>query len=140
MRRARQHFEAGWQRQTSNRKPSDSWHVRKQYDMPTPLSPLPCCTCFRYITYMFFTKKGNVPGPEVEQIRGIMDVDGATCTSCVYTIEHVGSKLEGVYQCEVNRKTSQIELLYDGNPETLDRVKELVSRIGYTAEVNSARV
>ncbi|KGE72425.1 hypothetical protein DC28_07130 [Spirochaeta lutea] len=70
--------------------------------------------------------------------HAVLDVDGATCTSCVYTIEHVGSKLKGVHECFVDRNTSQIQLDYDGNPETLERIIELVDRIGYTAVINQA--
>lgn len=69
-----------------------------------------------------------------------MDMDGATCTSCVYTIERVGSKLKGVYECYVDRDSSQIQLVYDGESETLDRVTELVRKIGYTAVVNTANL
>ena len=69
-----------------------------------------------------------------------MDMDGANCTSCVYTIEHVGAKLKGVYEVAVDRSTSQILLVYDGQTDTLDRVKELVKKIGYNAEVNTANI
>lgn len=76
------------------------------------------------------------PKEPEKKVRGLLDVDGATCSSCVYTIEHVGAKLKGVYDCYVDRNTSQIQLTYDGSQETLDRIVELVDKIGYTAVVN----
>ena len=87
-----------------------------------------------------WNKKKNSEGASsdapVETKRALIDVDGATCTSCVYTIEHVGKKLKGVNDCYVDRNTSQIQLSYDGRDETLDEIVHLVDRIGYNAVVN----
>ena len=85
---------------------------------------------------MIFSKKKE-PATDGKKVRGLLDVDGATCTSCVYTIEHVGSKLKGVYECYVDRETSQIQLTYNGEEETLNHIIELVDKIGYTAVVNT---
>ena len=87
---------------------------------------------------MIFKKKE--PIEPTEKVRGLLDVDGATCTSCVYTIEHVGAKLKGVYECYVDRSTSQIQLTYDGQDDTLNRIVELVDKIGYTAVVNTKNI
>ena len=63
----------------------------------------------------------------------ILDVDGATCTSCVYTIEHVGKRIHGVHDVYVDRAAQQIQLDYDGNPETVEKLITIVQRIGYNA-------
>lgn len=86
---------------------------------------------------MMLNKKTRDSAPIVETKKALIDVDGATCTSCVYTIEHVGAKLEGVVDCYVDRNTSQIQLEYDGKDETIDSIVKLVDKIGYTAVLNS---
>lgn len=87
---------------------------------------------------MIFKKKDSKNEPIIETKQALLDVDGATCTSCVYTIEHVGRKMKGVKECYVDRNTSQIQLEYDGNQSTLDDIIQLVDKIGYTAVVNQA--
>lgn len=68
--------------------------------------------------------------------RAVIDITGANCTSCVYTIEHVGQKFAGVKECYVDRSRSQIQLVYDGRQETLDAIVQLVDKIGYSAAIN----
>jgi copper chaperone CopZ len=75
--------------------------------------------------------------PIIETKKALIDVDGATCTSCVYTIEHVGNKLGGVVDCYVDRNTSQIQLEYDGRDETIEEIVKLVDKIGYNAVLNT---
>jgi copper chaperone CopZ len=86
---------------------------------------------------MLWKKKTEQKAPIIETKKALIDVDGATCTSCVYTIEHVGNKLNGVVDCYVDRNTSQIQLEYDGNDKTIDEIVKLVDKIGYTAVLNS---
>jgi len=64
-----------------------------------------------------------------------MDLTGGTCTSCSIAIEHFGKRLKGVHDIIVDRGTSTIQLEYDGNPEILEQISELVRRIGYEASV-----
>jgi copper chaperone CopZ len=82
-------------------------------------------------------KKKNGEQAIIETKKALIDVDGATCTSCVYTIEHVGNKLNGVVDCYVDRNTSQIQLEYDGRDETIEEIVKLVDKIGYTAVLNT---
>ena len=70
--------------------------------------------------------------------KALIDITGANCTSCVYTIEHVGRKFAGVRECYVDRNTAQIQLEYDGRQQTLDEIVRLVDKIGYVAKVNRA--
>ena len=73
-----------------------------------------------------------------ESKKALIDISGANCTSCVYTIEHVGRKFAGVKECYVDRNSSQIQLEYDGRQETLDEIVNLVDKIGYSAVVNQS--
>jgi copper chaperone CopZ len=72
--------------------------------------------------------------------KALFDLNGATCMSCMYTIEHLGRKLEGVREVYVNVKDGTIEVEYD--PEqgrsALEGIPEIVRRIGYQATLRSS--
>lgn len=70
--------------------------------------------------------------------KAVLDLIGATCTSCAITIEHVGKKVNGISDIFVDRATSTIQIEYDGNRESLDRICELVDKIGYEAKIKIA--
>ncbi|MFP4300947.1 MAG: heavy-metal-associated domain-containing protein [Spirochaetaceae bacterium] len=61
------------------------------------------------------------------------DLEGANCTSCKIGIEHMGRRLKGVEDITVDRQNGTIELDFDGNPETVEKIVEFVERIGYEA-------
>lgn len=63
----------------------------------------------------------------------VLDLDGATCTSCVYTIEKVGRKFNGVSDIFVDRASQTINLEYNGDETIIDQLVTIVDRIGYTA-------
>jgi copper chaperone CopZ len=69
----------------------------------------------------------------------ILDLQGAHCASCVYAIEHAfghaGRKVAGVHEVSVNAGKQEIEVTYEGNPASLDRIVEIVKTIGYQARV-----
>ncbi|TVQ28062.1 MAG: heavy-metal-associated domain-containing protein [Spirochaetaceae bacterium] len=67
-----------------------------------------------------------------------MDLVGAKCTSCAITIEHVGRKISGISDIFVDRGTSTIQIEYDGNREALEKVCQLVDKIGYEATIRIA--
>ena len=73
----------------------------------------------------------------VHSKRAVLDLVGASCTSCAITIEHVGRRLPGVSDIFVDRGTSTIQVEYDGSTEVLDRICEVVDRIGYAATVRA---
>lgn len=62
-----------------------------------------------------------------------LDLEGANCTSCKIGIEHMGRRLKGVEDIYVDRENATIELDFDGNPETVDKIVQFVDRIGYVA-------
>lgn len=65
----------------------------------------------------------------------ILDVNGATCASCVYAIEHLGRKVQGVSDIKVDAAHQEIRVGYEGNPGSLERISEVVRRLGYEAKV-----
>lgn len=73
----------------------------------------------------------------IESKKAVLDLIGATCTSCAITIEHVGKKFDGISDVFVDRSTSTIQVEYDGNQESLDKLCELVDKIGYEATIKA---
>ena len=67
--------------------------------------------------------------------RAVYDLDGGTCTSCAYTIEHLGRKLSGVRDIFVDVNAATLAVDYEPAAEraVLDGIPEIVRRIGYTA-------
>ena len=65
----------------------------------------------------------------------ILDVNGANCASCAYAIEHLGRKVQGVRDIKVDAAHREIHLRYEGNPGSLERICEVVRRLGYEAKV-----
>jgi len=69
--------------------------------------------------------------------KAILDLVGASCTSCAITIEHVGRRIDGISDIFVDRGTSTIQIEYDGNHESLERICDVVDRIGYEATIRT---
>lgn len=67
--------------------------------------------------------------------KAIIDLKGASCASCAYTIEHLGRKIQGVRDVRVDTGNHQIQVEYEGNPGSLERIVEIVKRIGYNASI-----
>jgi copper chaperone CopZ len=67
--------------------------------------------------------------------RAILDLKGAHCASCAYTIEHLGRKVEGIEKIRVISDKQEIHVEYGGNPGSLERVVEIVKLIGYHASI-----
>lgn len=74
---------------------------------------------------------------ENEQKRVELNLKGASCASCVYTIEHAGRKIKGIGDIKVDSVRSKIILELDGrekNGDPVDSVIRIVRTIGYEAE------
>ena len=72
--------------------------------------------------------------------KGILELHGAHCASCAYTIEHVGRKIKGIKSVRVYAGDGRVEVGYDGDPVVLDKVAEIVKNIGYSADVVQTNV
>jgi Cu+-exporting ATPase len=65
----------------------------------------------------------------------VLDVKGATCPSCAFTIERAGRRVAGVRDVRVDVNAHEIRVQYDGNPEALRGIETIVSRLGYEGKV-----
>jgi copper chaperone CopZ len=70
-----------------------------------------------------------------KSVKAILDIEGAHCASCAYTIEHLGRKVDGVEDVRVVTARGEAHVEYDGNPGSLERIVEIVKRIGYNASI-----
>jgi copper chaperone CopZ len=72
-------------------------------------------------------------------MKALFDLDGATCPSCAYAIEHLGRKLEGVSKVyvDVNAATVEVEYAQSAQGEVLAAIPEIVRRIGYSAALRT---
>lgn len=60
-----------------------------------------------------------------------LSLAGATCTSCSIGIVHMARRLPGVDTAQVDRATGTLHLDFDGNPETIRKIRGFVQAIGY---------
>lgn len=67
--------------------------------------------------------------------NALIEIIGATCTSCSIAVEHMGQKLDGIHDIWMDRANSKIHIDYDGNKEVLDRICEFIRQIGYQASI-----
>ena len=65
-----------------------------------------------------------------------LSLEGASCASCIFTIEHAGRKVQGVGDVAVDVNKGEITVQYGGNAGSLERIKEIVRRLGYSAEID----
>ncbi len=67
--------------------------------------------------------------------EGVLALKGATCASCAYTIEHVGRKIKGIEDIQVDSGQSKIFVKYEGDGEVLERVRNIIRTVGYDATI-----
>ena len=65
----------------------------------------------------------------------VFDLDGGTCASCAYALEHLGRKLAGVrdVRVDVNESTLEVDCAGEVNEQVIAAMTEIVRRIGYRA-------
>lgn len=71
----------------------------------------------------------------VVEKTAVLDLEGGRCASCAYTIEHLGRKVHGVSDVRVDAATGEIRVRYQGNPGSLERIAQIVRRLGYDARI-----
>ncbi len=60
------------------------------------------------------------------------DMLGFGCGSCVYTIEKLGRKIEGVVDIHASLADKRVRVQYDGDRDAIVRqLTDIVSRIGH---------
>ncbi|MFW6361329.1 MAG: cation transporter [Spirochaetota bacterium] len=75
-------------------------------------------------------------------IQRKLDLQGATCPSCAYSIEHYGRKLAGVEEIKVDAGLSEVRVDMNIHDEaaqdaTLHKLIKLVQSLGYDASIAS---
>ncbi|MBE2280516.1 MAG: cadmium-translocating P-type ATPase, partial [Ignavibacteriaceae bacterium] len=68
--------------------------------------------------------------------RITLPVEGMTCASCVARVEKIVSKVEGVKDVTVNLASDTTSFEYDGNQETLEKIKKGVEKYGYDIDIS----
>jgi len=70
--------------------------------------------------------------------HGVLNIDGADCASCVFTIEYNGRKIEGVKDIHVDVNSHEIHVDYQGDKKTiLEGISNIVNKLGYRAQIIS---
>jgi len=69
-----------------------------------------------------------------ERKQARLKLTGATCPSCAHAIQHAGKKLKGVDKVEVDPVEKIINLDYSGSDDAVEAIRDLVDRLGYSAE------
>jgi copper chaperone CopZ len=67
--------------------------------------------------------------------NAILDLQGAHCASCAFTIEHLGKKVQGIRNVRVVSAKGEIHVHYEGNPGSLEKIVEIVRTLGYNASI-----
>jgi copper chaperone CopZ len=67
--------------------------------------------------------------------QATLKLEGAHCASCIFTIEHAGRKVQGIGDVAVDVNKGEINVIYGGNAGSLERIKEIVRTLGYSAEI-----
>jgi len=69
--------------------------------------------------------------------NGVIDLEGATCASCAYTIEHLARKIDGIDEIRVDTRNAEIHIRSNGEKRLLEKIVEIVRKIGYDAKIRS---
>ncbi|HDQ15199.1 MAG TPA: heavy-metal-associated domain-containing protein [Sediminispirochaeta sp.] len=69
-----------------------------------------------------------------------LDLQGAHCASCAYSIERIGRKMNGVSDVRVDTSASRVEVSFADSDEdqqrsSLEKIIQVVRRLGYDAAV-----
>ncbi len=66
-------------------------------------------------------------------MKQTFDIKGMTCAACSARVDKVTRKVDGVLDVAVNLLKNSMEITYDGEPETLNKIEHAVSKAGYEA-------
>lgn len=66
------------------------------------------------------------------------DITGMTCAACEARVQRAASGVPGVEEANVNLLKNSMELSYDGNPKTVEKVVAAIDKAGYGAHPRSA--
>ena len=69
-----------------------------------------------------------------------LDLKGATCASCAYTIERAGRKMDGVEDIRVDSGVSRVTVTFsepeeEKQQQVLEKIIKVIQILGYDAEI-----
>lgn len=64
-------------------------------------------------------------------VKEVLSVQGMSCHHCVMTIEGGLGKLNGVSSVKVHLKEGKVDVGYDPNLVSLEKIKETIDDLGY---------
>jgi copper chaperone CopZ len=72
-----------------------------------------------------------------------LDLKGATCASCAYTIERTGRRLDGVEDVHVDAAAAKVEVTFtdneaDAQTEVLEKIQRVIQLLGYDADITES--
>ena len=70
--------------------------------------------------------------------KGILKIKGSFCGNCTYAIEKAARKLENVEEIVINAGLKTITVTYEGDDSTLDKVVEIVDKLGHSSEIDDS--
>lgn len=71
----------------------------------------------------------------MELTTAILDLEGASCPGCIYTIERAGRRLAGVTEIRVDAGRHEVRVVFDGRPGVPEAVRDIVRLLGHEARI-----
>lgn len=63
-----------------------------------------------------------------------LHVTGMHCEGCENKINKMIAKIDGVARVKADREKEEVELEYDGSPDTIKAVEDKIDDLGYSVE------
>lgn len=68
--------------------------------------------------------------------KKLFNIEGMTCSACASRIERVLGKLDGINEANVNFATETLNVSFDENKLTKDKIEEAIVKAGYSVKKN----
>ncbi|ATD54463.1 heavy metal translocating P-type ATPase [Clostridium chauvoei] len=68
--------------------------------------------------------------------KKLFNIEGMTCSACANRIERVLGKLDGINEANVNFATETLNVSFDENKLTKDKIEEAIVKAGYSIKKN----
>ncbi|NQY75181.1 MAG: heavy-metal-associated domain-containing protein [Candidatus Margulisbacteria bacterium] len=62
-------------------------------------------------------------------------VDGMTCSSCESKLSKSLTSIKGIYSCEADAASGRVDIVYDKEAVSFNKIQEAVESVGYTAKM-----
>ena len=72
--------------------------------------------------------------------QAVLNLQGANCAACVFAIEHLGRKVNGVSHIRVHAAEHKVYVRFSGDRNTLDALCAIVAKLGHSAAVDEQSI